>query len=215
MKSFSQTMVEEGRTWDKVVYGEPTENKIAVGHKGMVLFNVSCAGKASHSGYPELGSSANEKLIDVLYKLKHHAWPHDDALGNTTFNIGKIQGGVAANVIPASASADLSIRVARDLQGILTYLRDVIAKSPDTSFEVHQAAVPTVLDSLEGSKFEEIVVKYVFRCFHCIRHLLFPAIPQMFLICPERLPSENATSSDPERFYLRMETTSISKLMSC
>lgn len=159
MKSFSEDMVRENRTWETVVFGEPTENKIAIGHKGMVLFNVSCSGRASHSGYPELGSSANEKLVDVLYAFKHHAWPVDRVLGNTTFNIGRIEGGVAANVIPASASAHLSIRVARDLEGILTYLRNIIGTSLDTSFEIQQAAVPTVLDSLAGSKFEEIVVK--------------------------------------------------------
>lgn len=159
MKSFSAVMEAEGRTFDQIVFGEPTENKIAIGHKGMVTFNVSCSGKASHSGYPNLGSSANEKLVNVLYALKGHDWPIDDTLGNTTFNIGKIEGGVAANVIPAFASAQLSIRVARDLEGILTYLRTTIGMSPDTSYEIHQAAVPTVLDSLNGTKFEEIVVK--------------------------------------------------------
>lgn len=152
-------MEAEGRTFEHIVFGEPTENKIAIGHKGMVLFNVSVTGKACHSGYPDLGSSANEKLIDLLHELKGHAWPRDDTLGNTTFNIGQIEGGVAANVIPAFASAQLSIRVASDLQGILTYLRTTIATSPDTSYEIHQAAVPTVLDSLNGTKFQEIVVK--------------------------------------------------------
>lgn len=159
MKSFSETMIREKRVWDTVVFGEPTENKMAIGHKGMVLFNVSATGKASHSGYPELGSSANEKLIDLLYHMRHHDWPSDSILGNSTFNIGRIEGGVAANVIPASASAHLSIRVARDLEEILTYLRNVVATSPDTSFDVQQAAEPTVLDSLEGTKFAEIVVK--------------------------------------------------------
>lgn len=159
MKSFSKAMEEEGRSWDTVVFGEPTENKVAIGHKGMILFNVNASGKASHSGYPELGSSANEKLIDLLHEMKHHEWPVDETLGNTTFNIGRIQGGVAANVIPASAFAQMSIRVARDLDGILTYLRTVIGTSPDCSFDIQQAAVPTVLDSLEGTKFEEIVVK--------------------------------------------------------
>ncbi|CCG84654.1 protein of unknown function [Taphrina deformans PYCC 5710] len=160
MKSFSQDMIRENRTWETVVFGEPTENKVAVGHKGMVLFNVSCSGKASHSGYPELGSSANEKLVDVLHELKHHDWPVDKSLGNTTFNIGRIEGGVAANVVPASASADLSIRVSRSLDDILTYLRNVVATSPDTSYEIFQAVVPTVLDSLAGTKFDEIVVNY-------------------------------------------------------
>lgn len=159
MKSFSATMEAEGRSWDHIVFGEPTENKIAIGHKGIILFNVNASGKASHSGYPELGSSANEKMVNLLYELKMHEWPSDERLGNTTLNIGKIQGGVAPNVIPASAYAQLSIRVARDLEGILEYLRTTIGTSPDTSHDVQQAAVPSVLDSLAGSKFEEIIVK--------------------------------------------------------
>lgn len=164
MKSFSAMMEAEGRTFDQVVFGEPTENKIAVGHKGMVLFNITASGKASHSGYPELGSSATEKLVDVLYELQHHDWPVDKMLGNTTLNIGRIEGGVAANVIPAAASAHLAIRVARDLDGILNYLKSVVSSAPDMRLNIEQAAVPSVLDSLPNTKFEEIVVKYALFC---------------------------------------------------
>ncbi|ORY85103.1 putative peptidase [Protomyces lactucae-debilis] len=160
MRAFSELAVTEGKVYPNIVFGEPTENKIAIGHKGMVLFNVTASGKAAHSGYPELGSSANEKLIDLLYDLKHHTFPSDETLGNTTFNIGVIQGGSAANVIPAHGSAHCAFRVAKDLDGILTYLRDAVATSPDMSFDIEQAAPPSILDSLEGTEFEEIVVNY-------------------------------------------------------
>jgi acetylornithine deacetylase len=160
MRAFSELAVADAKTYQNVVFGEPTENKVAVGHKGMVLFNVSATGKAAHSGYPELGSSANEKLIDLLYDLKHHDFPADERLGNTTFNIGVIQGGVAANVLPAHASAHCAIRVAKDLDGILTYLRNAVGSSPNMSFDIEQAAPPSILDSLEGTNFREIVVNY-------------------------------------------------------
>lgn len=159
MKAFSAVMEQEGRTWETVLFGEPTENKVAVGHKGMVMFTIHSTGKAAHSGYPELGSSANDKLVDLLYDLKSYTWPRDEVLGNTTFNIGRIEGGVAANVVPASASAACSIRVASDLDGILSYLRTRVALTPDTSYDIQQAAIPTKLDSLAHSHFEEIVVK--------------------------------------------------------
>ncbi|RUS22555.1 hypothetical protein BC937DRAFT_88519 [Endogone sp. FLAS-F59071] len=51
--------------------GEPTESVLAKGHKGIVKFRVEVAGKAAHSGYPELGVSAIDNLIEILYTLKH------------------------------------------------------------------------------------------------------------------------------------------------
>lgn len=62
-------------------------------------------------GYPHLGESAIDPLIDVLHDLKHEAWPQSDELGATTLNIGLISGGQAANAIPDSASAMLMFRL--------------------------------------------------------------------------------------------------------
>ena len=159
MRSFSEDMVAEGRSWDQVLFGEPTEGKVAIGHKGMVMFKIMASGKAAHSGYPELGSSANDKLVDLLYELKSHDWPQDRILGNSTFNIGQMDGGAAANVVSAMATAHCAIRVAADLQNILSYLRTTIALHADISFDVEQAAEPTKLDSIDGLDFEETIVK--------------------------------------------------------
>ena len=49
-----------------IIFGEPTEGKLASGHKGMLSFKLTAKGKAAHSGYPWLGLSANEVLVDVL-----------------------------------------------------------------------------------------------------------------------------------------------------
>lgn len=159
MKSFSRMMEEEAQSWERVLFGEPTENQVAIGHKGMVMFNISVSGKAAHSGYPELGSSANDKLIDLLFDLKRHSWPYDPILGNTTFNIGRIEGGAAANVVSAFASAHCSLRVSAGLPVILEYLRTTIASHADSSFDIEQAAEPTELDSLPGMEYDEVIVK--------------------------------------------------------
>lgn len=62
-------------------------------------------------GYPHLGDSAIDPLIDVLHELKHEAWPNSEELGATTLNIGMISGGQAANAIPEFASAMLMFRL--------------------------------------------------------------------------------------------------------
>ncbi|KAF3914682.1 Aminoacylase-1 [Arthrobotrys entomopaga] len=98
--------------WEAVVFGEPTELKLAVGHKGLAMLEVEAKGKASHSGYPSLGVNANSHMINALYKLDHLDLPSSDLLGNTTLNVGIMNGGVAANVIPAFARAEIAIRIA-------------------------------------------------------------------------------------------------------
>jgi acetylornithine deacetylase len=101
-----------GLSWEAVIFGEPTELKLASGHKGLLDFTLSAQGKASHSGYPDLGINANSLLLPALVALDKLVLPSSEALGNSTLNIGRIEGGVAANVIPAFAQAHGSVRIA-------------------------------------------------------------------------------------------------------
>lgn len=94
-----------------LVNGEPTEGKLALGHRGAYRVRLRATGRAAHSAYPELGESAVEKLLDALQQLRAMEWPSDPVLGQTQCNIGLIEGGVAPNVIPPAAMADLLIRL--------------------------------------------------------------------------------------------------------
>lgn len=101
-----------GLTWETAIFGEPTELKLASGHKGIMSLQVTAKGKAGHSGYPELGKSANKMLVDALYALLNVDLPYNEKYGNTTLNIGRMEGGVAGNVIAQDASALIAIRIA-------------------------------------------------------------------------------------------------------
>jgi acetylornithine deacetylase len=98
-----------------IIFGEPTEGKLASGHKGMLSFKLQAKGKAAHSGYPWLGLSANEVLVTALAALMElgQSLPKDDKFGSTTINLGKIQGGVAHNVVAESAEALIAVRIAQ------------------------------------------------------------------------------------------------------
>lgn len=98
-----------------IIFGEPTEGKLASGHKGMLSFKLRAKGKAAHSGYPWLGLSANEVLVTALAALMElgQSLPKDDKFGLTTINLGKIQGGVAHNVVAESAEALIAVRIAQ------------------------------------------------------------------------------------------------------
>lgn len=97
-----------------IINGEPTDNKLAVGTKGILLVEIRARGRAAHSAYPEFGESAVEKLLDALEDLRRLPLAVDPVLGRTTVNIGIISGGRAANVIPDEASAQVMFRTVND-----------------------------------------------------------------------------------------------------
>jgi acetylornithine deacetylase len=105
-----------------LVNGEPTEGRLALGHRGAYRVRLRATGRAAHSAYPELGESAIEKLLEALERLRAMEWPEDPVLGRTTCNIGLIEGGIAPNVIPPSAMADLLIRLVTPVEQVRAQL---------------------------------------------------------------------------------------------
>src|SRR6266849_4359601 len=82
-----------------LINGEPTENKLALGSKGALRYEIVAHGRMAHSAYPELGESAIEKLLDALAEIRRIPLPTDKILGPSTLNIGTLTGGHAPNVI--------------------------------------------------------------------------------------------------------------------
>lgn len=107
-------------TFHTVIFGEPTQLALVSGHKGTLAFKVVAKGKAAHSGYPWLGYSAVSALLPALSKLdvlgdipvEHGGIPGSEKLGKSTVNIGRIDAGVANNVVPAWAEAFVNVRLA-------------------------------------------------------------------------------------------------------
>jgi acetylornithine deacetylase len=97
-----------------IINGEPTENKLALGSKGALRYELIARGKMAHSAYPELGDSAINKLLDALEAIRKIQLPVDPILGPSTLNIGTIKGGRAPNVIPDEARAEIFIRLVGD-----------------------------------------------------------------------------------------------------
>jgi len=93
-----------------LINGEPTDLRLGVATRGCYRVKLTAAGKAAHSGYPELGESAIEKLLDGLMALRSADWPTDLVLGTTHYTVGLINGGVAPNVIPPNAEAEVFFR---------------------------------------------------------------------------------------------------------
>lgn len=148
-------------SWQTCIFGEPTELKLASGHKGITSFDIRAKGKAGHSGYPSTGRSANAMLIPALFALLSAELPYSKKYGNTTLNIGRMEGGVAGNVIAEDASAKITIRIAdgtpEDIQKIVLDTVKKTGEKLDVTF--HGGYGPVYIDS-DVPGFETIVVNY-------------------------------------------------------
>jgi acetylornithine deacetylase len=124
-----------------LINGEPTNNLLATGTKGSMRFTLSTTGKAAHSAYPEQGESAIEKLLDVLEAFRRYDWPRDEFFGETTCNIGVIQGGTKPNVLATAASAELQLRLVTDVDPTKRMIEEAVAGRAEISYSSQHGPV--------------------------------------------------------------------------
>lgn len=129
-----------------IVVGEPTESQLAVGQKGVLVFRMVSEGVAGHSAYPESGKSAIDPLIRLFAAWQTIDWGRTDSLGESTLNIGTIEGGIAPNVIPDKVSAEGIFRVATSLSEIKERVHGTLVEG--IRFDVLSEAEPLKLHSL-------------------------------------------------------------------
>jgi acetylornithine deacetylase len=141
---------------DFIVVGEPTENKLAIGHKGCTALALRAHGTAGHSAYPHLGESAIHKLLLALARINEIDFPADPVLGEQTMNVGLIAGGVAHNVIAAEARAQVSFRNVQASSDVLERVRKTLGDGIEIG--IITQSDPQKLYAVDG--FDQIVVPF-------------------------------------------------------
>ncbi len=135
-----------------LINGEPTQNQLVAAQKGAFMFQLTASGRAAHSGYPEAGSSAINKLLDQLAIYRALDWGSNDLLGDATLNVGTISGGRAGNVIADHAVAVCTVRVVDDCDTVTAlveqYLQADIEVNYTTRSNPVQFFVPDGRDSI-------------------------------------------------------------------
>ncbi len=139
-----------------IINGEPTDNKLVLGTKGILRVDIKTQGKMAHSAYPHLGESAIEKLLDLLASLRQLSLPQDPVLGPATMNIGIISGGRAANVIPDQAEAQILFRTVNGAQELRGKIESLLEGRCEYQFARQTSALR--MEKLDG--FETDVVAF-------------------------------------------------------
>lgn len=140
-----------------VIVGEPTDGCMTSASKGTKAYRLSFRGKAFHSGYPEMGESAVDTFYEFLSRLKAERWPEDEVLGQTTWNIGKLESANPQNILSDSLSCRLYFRTtfASD-QAVRKFIPELAASlgcidgRPRLSLEALGGDEPMAYTTLEG-----------------------------------------------------------------
>jgi acetylornithine deacetylase len=128
-----------------LINGEPTDNRLGIATRGVLRINFQATGRAAHSSFPELGESAIEKLVDAIVALRKIELPNDPLMGRTHYSVGVVSGGVAPNVIPAEAEAEICFRTVADVPGLrqsLAALKNLV--KVEEVLEVPPVTMPSV-----------------------------------------------------------------------
>lgn len=92
-----------------MIIGEPTNNEIVVGSKGLMEYKISFKGIKIHSSTPEKGKNAIMDAVSFINELNSfyenelkQYLNSNFEISYTTMNIGKINGGSSINSVPDS-----------------------------------------------------------------------------------------------------------------
>ncbi|MBO9521555.1 MAG: M20 family metallopeptidase [Nocardioidaceae bacterium] len=99
---------------DQVLAPEPTGMRLRIAQMGLRWITVRIHGRMAHAGRAHLGIDANHLLAEIVSRLKvtfAGMDVEDPLLGKPRFTCGTFTGGVATNVVPPTAEANLDLRI--------------------------------------------------------------------------------------------------------
>jgi acetylornithine deacetylase len=140
MMYFSNITAQQPVPPKAAIFGEPTEGRLACGHKGSLSCTVTAHGRSGHSGYPWLFKSATEVLMRAMVKTIDTDLGTSERYGNTTVNVGLLSGGTAVNVVADTATAAIVARVGigPELEGgeiVIGRIRDLLTSVDSEAFD--------------------------------------------------------------------------------
>jgi succinyl-diaminopimelate desuccinylase len=100
-----------------LIVGEPTSNRVVVGHKGALWLRGIAHGVTAHGAMPHEGVNAIYKVAEALRKIQQfEVGAAHPVMGAPTLNVGTIQGGLNINSVPDRAEFSIDMRTVPGIQ---------------------------------------------------------------------------------------------------
>ena len=117
-----------------VVLGEPSDNKLALGHRGVTQMWVTFNGRSVHASVPESGVNPNYAMAEFLQKLENakSQLSSHELLGATSVTPTRIEVDTRSNnVTPAWTRVCLDFRTASEShKSLAKFVRDLAGDQP-------------------------------------------------------------------------------------
>lgn len=94
-----------------LIVGEPTENRVVIGHKGALWLKATARGVTAHGAMPQEGVNAIYGAAKAVSKVETFVVgdAHEE-MGLPTVNVGTIAGGLNINSVPDRAEFSIDMR---------------------------------------------------------------------------------------------------------
>ncbi len=113
---------------------------IDVAEKGRSQIKIISTGRQAHGSTPEKGVNAIIMMSDLISLIKNIQFEYKEhpILGHPSINIGVIQGGAAANIVPGSCNISIDIRTVPGMtsNGLIKQLQEYCDKVKDGKFKI-------------------------------------------------------------------------------
>jgi succinyl-diaminopimelate desuccinylase len=94
-----------------IVIGEPSANRMALGHKGCLCIKARASGITAHSSMPHLGRNAIYRVAEAVLAARDlDLSSASSALGQASVNVGLVGGGLNFNSVPDAAWFTVDVR---------------------------------------------------------------------------------------------------------
>ncbi|MEK6955583.1 MAG: M20/M25/M40 family metallo-hydrolase [Nanoarchaeota archaeon] len=154
---------------DIVIVGEPTYFNLVIGQKGLLGIKIKCYGKNAPGSMPEKGKNAIDKLVKILSDIKNIILPKDEKLGDTTLNIGKINGGTAANVVPDYAEAVIEFRTTTNNNDIIKEINSFVGSNELEILYDYEPIINNDLTFINDLSYNKIIASYFTEMYFWIK----------------------------------------------
>lgn len=129
-----------------MIIGEPTNNEIINGSKGLLEFKITFKGVSSHSSRPEEGVNAIENCISFISALKEYYNKLKQETIDSKYasmNVGVINGGRSINIVPDSCEVLIDFRTITKVQNekIIEKINQLISNY-DATYEIINSINP-------------------------------------------------------------------------
>jgi succinyl-diaminopimelate desuccinylase len=125
----TDAIVRRGFGGDFAITGEPTDLRIGVEAKGVLVMRIEVQGRSTHSSTPWLGDNAILKALDVFRAIESLPFARESSemFDRPSINLGRISGGDALNKVPdlCQMAVDIRFLPGQDPGEILAQVREM------------------------------------------------------------------------------------------